>query len=103
MGTGGEPMITAQQFWVGAIVGPVIVGIVLALVMGTTRRAITASEGRIIDRIDRVEGDIKDTKGELKTLHGRITGTETSLARLAGEWDARKTDSKGNLPKFKGG
>jgi hypothetical protein len=93
-------MITAQQFWAAAILGPIIVGVFLSFFLGTTKRAITASEGRIIDRIDRAEKDIIEGKGEIKILHGRVTGVETSQARLEGEWDARKTDSKGNLKSY---
>lgn len=97
-------MITAQQFWVGAILGPIIVSVVVAVVMGTTRRAITASEGRIIDRIDRVEKDITEGKEEIKTLHTRVTGVEKDHAGLRGEFNAAtRPDSKSGLPKFKGG
>lgn len=102
-------LLLAQASEVGIIAA--VVAIVTALVSGgigaLTKRAISASEGRVGDKIDRLDKDVAELKGDLKGmkqdterhhsgLHNSINKLEVQQAKFEARLDeTRHGKSKG--------
>jgi hypothetical protein len=76
------------------------VGVVLSVIGWFIIRTVNHVDARSERMEHKHDALVEKLDEKFDNIHGRVTGVETGLARLAGEWDARKTDSKGNLKSY---